>query len=397
MLNKNKNYSLDDEKISTSKLMCWLSILLFFSGILLDYVSVPELIDEILILRLSMIAFLGAIIALIALYPKLYLEYYSFFIFVMFLAGSLTIQAMIYMADPTSIAHATYFAGLMLIIITVFLGTYITTFLSVFLSMSIITSFIIMSYLMQGSNILLVVNNGFFLVSALIIGVISNSLKNKFLLKILDLQNSLKENLRDQSLEVERQSQLANFDATTNIPNKRYGTKLLQKMMKNAKSLDMLVVVYFLDLNGFKKINDTYGHNAGDEVLKITADRLKNAGRKSDILFRQGGDEFVYAIMLDKEEVTLAVDFVKVIRGSITPLMKIDGLNISVNTSIGKAIFPMQGLTVSSLVQVADAKMYENKAKMASEEDQLIPSSDLPFLEDNSPGITDINSYKKNL
>lgn len=395
--NKNIEYSLDDEKISTSKLMCSLSVLLFLSGVFLDYFSAPELMNEIFVLRLGMSIILGALIALISFYPKFYLKYYSFFVSFMFLTGSLTIQAMIYMSDPAGIAHATYFAGLMLIIITVFLGTYITTFLSIFLSVSIISSFMIMSFFMQHNSFSLTANNGFFLVSALIIGVLSNALKNKFLLKIITLQNSLKENLRNQHLETERQSQLANYDATTNIPNRRYGTKLLEKMMGNAKSLDMLVVVYFLDLNGFKRINDTYGHNTGDEVLNITANRLINAGRKSDILFRQGGDEFVYAIMIDKEEVAFANDFIKTIRESIIPLMKIDGLSLSVNTSIGKATFPMQGSSVSSLLHVADAKMYENKAKMKLEEDNPIPSSGLTKLDNYTAGVTNINSYKKYL
>ena len=397
MKNKNNNIrlELDDQKISTSKLMCLLSVALFLSGIILDYFSAPEILSEILVLRLGMCTILIATVALIYINPKFYLKHYSIAISFMFLTGSLTIQAMIFIADPSGIAHSTYFAGLMLIIITVFLGTYISTLLSIVLSMIIISTFLIMSYLVEYKNLALAINNGFFLISALTIGILSNAMKNGFLSQILLLQSSLKESLRDQHLETKRQSELANIDAITNIPNRRYGNSLLEKMIKNAETLDMLVIIYFIDLNGFKAINDTYGHNAGDEVLNIVANRIINSGRKSDVFFRHGGDEFVYAILLEKNNPGFANEFIEGLAETIKPTMVVEGLRLSVSASIGQATYPTNGLSVSNLIHIADSKMYENKAEMKRRKEESIPSLDLSESMNYSKDIVTLSSYKK--
>jgi diguanylate cyclase (GGDEF)-like protein len=119
--------------------------------------------------------------------------------------------------------------------------------------------------------------------------------------------------------------------------------------------------VLFLDLDGFKAVNDTYGHDAGDELLRSVASRLKSSIRGSDLLARLGGDEFV--IFLPEVEAVAAAEAVarKIVTALAEPYL-LGAIQAHVTTSIGIALSPADGTDVETLLQHADLALYEAKS-----------------------------------
>jgi diguanylate cyclase (GGDEF)-like protein/PAS domain S-box-containing protein len=153
---------------------------------------------------------------------------------------------------------------------------------------------------------------------------------------------------------------LAFYDALTDLPNRTLLMERLgQKIMSSQRRLNKLAVM-FLDLNGFKLINDTFGHNIGDELLKVIASRLLEQVRQSDIVARLGGDEFIFVIdnPTQKEEVFSVAER---IINSIKEPIKMDGNVLEVGVAIGISIFPDDGITSIELIEKADNAMYHSK------------------------------------
>ena len=353
--------NLDHEKIFMARLMTILSTILFISGIGLDYVSTHESFEQMLHIRLVVCSAL--IITCMTTFKRdFFLKHYLYMCGATYFIAAFSIIMMIHHTNVNEIAHGTYFAGLMLVIVTVFLGTYIDTITSIAISALMIATFVFMS--IYGSSVLhmpTLINNLFFLSSSVVVGIISNTMRNKFLIEKIFLQDRLKDSLREERELVNEQTHLANMDALTNIPNKRYAKEKLEKMRIDAEKLDMALVILFMDLNKFKFINDTYGHNVGDSVLTIVANRLEGLIRKNDLVSRQGGDEFLIAFLVDKENMDYVQNIEQNIEETITKTMVVEGLRLAVGVSVGTAIYPFNGLSVTALLEMADVKMYKDK------------------------------------
>jgi diguanylate cyclase (GGDEF)-like protein/PAS domain S-box-containing protein len=158
----------------------------------------------------------------------------------------------------------------------------------------------------------------------------------------------------------ERIHRLAHFDATTELPNRVLLQDRLLNAINRAARAGSRLALLFLDLDGFKLINDNFGHSAGDEVLRQVGVRLTSRLRKADVVARIGGDEF--AVVLS--EVGQDSD-IQVICGEllevITEPYALGGETGHVSTSIGIAVFPDDGSDVQTLLKHADAAMYQAK------------------------------------
>ncbi len=153
---------------------------------------------------------------------------------------------------------------------------------------------------------------------------------------------------------------LAFYDHLTNIPNRRYFTDYFEKELSNAKRYHTSLGLLFLDLDGFKKVNDNFGHDAGDKLLQLVAERLKEQVRAGDFVARLGGDEFVILLhRLDEKKTIERIcnDIVK----SVTSSLNVYGHTIKIGVSIGIVIFPKDGDTRDMLINKADFAMYEAK------------------------------------
>jgi diguanylate cyclase len=160
---------------------------------------------------------------------------------------------------------------------------------------------------------------------------------------------------------VTRTRQFAYHDELTGLPNRR----LLQDRYNQAVALaarqGRRVALLFLDLNGFKQINDAHGHAAGDSVLRQVAERLRACIRKSDTACRYGGDEFVILLpeLEGRESAAVAA---REIRARLAVPCVVDGRQITVTASIGVAIYPLDGREYGDLMRVTDRFMYRDKA-----------------------------------
>lgn len=158
----------------------------------------------------------------------------------------------------------------------------------------------------------------------------------------------------------ERLLHLATHDSLTNLPNRLLLTDRLQHAIHVASRSKRLLAVMYMDLDGFKTINDSLGHPTGDALLKAVAGRLSACMRKEDMIARLGGDEFVVLV----EELGSAEE-AAVICEKILDCMSGDfairDTTLRVTTSIGVAVYPTDGETVDAMLKNADAAMYEAK------------------------------------
>ena len=153
----------------------------------------------------------------------------------------------------------------------------------------------------------------------------------------------------------------AMHDALTLLPNRRFFNDWLEKSVAMAQRNDFSIAILFIDLDGFKQVNDRLGHDAGDQVLRVTAGRFQELMRGSDLLARMGGDEF--AVLVSQAPVNEALSvFAERIVGAMAEPIMIGSAAAKVGASVGIAVFPRDAQTVDSLVRASDEAMYQAKA-----------------------------------
>ncbi len=154
---------------------------------------------------------------------------------------------------------------------------------------------------------------------------------------------------------------LANFDALTKLPNRRYFvTEIERKLQRNGALRPCSM--YFFDLDKFKEVNDTLGHAVGDRLLTAIAERFSRTLKKTDLMCRFGGDEFVIVVpgVVDEESCSkIAEELINQLSIPVT----IDHHSISIGVSVGIAVAPKDGTNAEDLLQNTDAALYESKSK----------------------------------
>jgi diguanylate cyclase (GGDEF)-like protein/PAS domain S-box-containing protein len=152
----------------------------------------------------------------------------------------------------------------------------------------------------------------------------------------------------------------AHFDSLTDLPNRFLALDRLSQLIKEADRNKQRVAVLFLDLDDFKKINDTLGHETGDKLLKEAASRLRSVVRKSDTVGRLGGDEFIILIggLSEPSDVQPVAE---TLCDKFTEAFGIDNRELILTASIGISIYPDDGENLSELLRNADSAMYHSK------------------------------------
>src|ERR1700722_6804369 len=166
--------------------------------------------------------------------------------------------------------------------------------------------------------------------------------------------------ITDRKVAEERVQYLAYYDALTGLPNRTLLQDRLAKALAGARRQKDKVALLFLDLDGFKIINDSLGHSVGDLLLKQIADRLKRFGREKDTVARLGGDEFLI-MLTDVENVGDIAVAAERLMGAMTAEFVVQGRSLSISCSLGISIFPEHGADGEILVRNADAAMYNAK------------------------------------
>jgi len=159
---------------------------------------------------------------------------------------------------------------------------------------------------------------------------------------------------------------MAYHDSLTGMPNRMLFRDRLTLSLNQAKANQQMLAVIFLDLDRFKEINDTLGHYIGDKALKVIAQRLEAALRKSDVVARLGGDEFTLVLygVPDRGSIDQVIE--KVVRAIEEPLI-FAGREFIVSASVGVAMYPQDGTDVDTLLQIGDKNMYIDKERKGIE------------------------------
>ncbi|PIV22057.1 MAG: hypothetical protein COS39_09355 [Hydrogenophilales bacterium CG03_land_8_20_14_0_80_62_28] len=161
-----------------------------------------------------------------------------------------------------------------------------------------------------------------------------------------------------------QQSQLehiAHFDALTGAPNRLLLADRLHQAMSQAARHGQTLAVAFIDLDGFKAVNDRYGHDIGDQLLIALTSRMKQALRDGDSLARIGGDEFV-ALLLDLTDAAASVPILNRLLNAVAKPVRFGDLDLQVSASLGVTFYPQEEeVTDDQLLHQADQAMYQAK------------------------------------
>lgn len=172
-------------------------------------------------------------------------------------------------------------------------------------------------------------------------------------------------------------AQRAHFDRLTGVANRALFDERLAHALARARRTGDQVALMFIDLDGFKAVNDTLGHEIGDEVLRLAADRVRRCARDNETVARLGGDEFAVLLdpLLDETKPTAAAErILAVFREPLT----VAGRAVQVTLSIGVAVFPDNASDADALLRCADAAMFRAKS-LGRNTSQLYVSHDQPF------------------
>lgn len=162
--------------------------------------------------------------------------------------------------------------------------------------------------------------------------------------------------------EISRTEHLALHDPLTGLPNRRLLEDRLTKAVERAERNEARLAVLLIDLDSFKQINDTYGHAAGDEVLRVVATRLQMRVRKADTIARAGGDEFL-VVVSDLLQPNGAQMLAAKLMADLNEPIPMGEATLRPCASIGVAIYPEDGQTAEELCENADAAMYKQKRR----------------------------------
>jgi diguanylate cyclase (GGDEF)-like protein/PAS domain S-box-containing protein len=160
---------------------------------------------------------------------------------------------------------------------------------------------------------------------------------------------------------VEQQlSHLAHHDELTGLPNRLYYKAQLEKCLQSARRNQHMMALLYLDLDGFKQINDTFGHDVGDQLLREVATRLKNCVREEDTVARMGGDEFIIILTQIRGPDDAALVAGNIL-SEVTRPLQLPQHTLTPTTSIGISIYPSDAESVAGLQKAADHAMYSAK------------------------------------
>lgn len=213
----------------------------------------------------------------------------------------------------------------------------------------------------------------------LIVGFVDALLVDVFIVTVIIILishiSALKQELKSQHEAEKNLRILAHYDSLTNLPNRAYFRTLLRRALSYAERYKVSMAVMFIDLDHFKRINDTLGHVAGDQLLKEVTDRLLKTVRSfdyiarvdenevSDVVSRLGGDEFILLLHNISHEQDAGKVAVRILNEISAPF-KIGSEEIFISASIGIALYPSDGTDCDELIKNADIAMYHAKAAM---------------------------------
>ena len=363
------NESVKNEKATSTRVVVLLGVALLILHSFMDYFGLPKeaLYINYPIRGLTLLLF-AAVYA--HTYKPSFTENYNKIMMFTYFCCGITVCIGIFISKPGEYIYDAYVVGIIIMITTAFILTYLplkhAISISVVFSLAYVMIKVFAHQDVEGGRFLTLISHTLFLMSAGVTSSIAQHRRDNLIYKNLKLQENLKSVAVSKTKEAKKQAKLANMDELTGIPNRRYITDCLGKAIKEAEKSDTQLTLLFIDLNGFKQINDTYGHDSGDRVLEITALRLAQAIRNEDYVARLGGDEFLIAYKTNQFSAKSVKQACDKLRTSVASPIAFNGHLLKVGTSIGLASYPQDGKNLEALMKVADRRMYEDKQESKS-------------------------------
>lgn len=189
---------------------------------------------------------------------------------------------------------------------------------------------------------------------------------------------ALQQDITERDRTHEQDRFLARHDALTGLPNRAMLHEAVQMALSSASRTQQLVAFMFLDLDGFKAINDELGHAVGDQLLAAVAERLRTGMRLADTIARVGGDEFA-ALVSGIDSRTAAATLANKLLDSFAPPFVVRGQRFTIHASVGIAVFPADGTDGNTLMERADLAMYYAKLQGGNRHQFYEPSLSRSF------------------
>jgi len=325
------------------------TIVYLLTGILDQYYAPVEIRDQLWLIRL--LALGVPVIVMLTMMSPIFVKLSNYLLASVGFAaglGLITIQSHIH------VEHSSYYYPLMVLVTFYtynFIGTRFIFALNVDLWLLLIYNFLFGYELDYPSHT--IITHNFFIISSNLIGGAAGYLAERQKRTLF---------LKEIELEKERNQHLIRslHDNLTSLPNRELLYDRISQAIEKSTRDGSVHCGFFIDLDGFKEINDTLGHRMGDKVLQEVSNKLSNASRKVDTVSRIGGDEFfILAMDIDNKEhaQALAKKYITLFSGYWPDIDK----QLSLTISIGLCVFPFEEMTVSEIINQADKAMYSVK------------------------------------
>lgn len=357
---------LGPEKIRVLKLVARIGCVMHFAFGVLDYWAIPSAYLQVWAIRAFVVTLTLLVLAAATYRPQTVLSRYAFVVWTMQMIWAFSIAVMIVLAKRTDLAWDGYYCGLMLVCSGIAVG-YLRVWQVCALEVTCLGIYVGVAVFAQGmlatENWPRLMMNCFFLSSEMFIGILIATIANQYSREVYLLRHALRRDM-ESAQEAKRQSDyLAEHDALTELPNRILFLRRLGEVIELANQTGTVVSVLFIDLDGFKPVNDRYGHATGDMVLRVVARRIRANVRAVDLVARLGGDEFVVAAEFDQRHMSSVERLRKILTETIAALIGLDANELSVTASVGTAIYPFDAQDAAELIRVADQRMYEAKRR----------------------------------
>jgi diguanylate cyclase (GGDEF)-like protein len=354
---------LTGERIRSAREGCMVALVLFAAFGVLDIWAATSALKEVWTLRAFVVVLLLGL--LWSTWFPFFLKRYEPLVITIYIGMGMATVAMVYVSGMNDLARHHYYTVIILEVMALYTWSFMSLYLTAAIGMILVAMYLTMAVGLHHMNNAqewpVLLSNCFFLVSANVIGIYSNIKRNRYLYESFMHEQSLLRELERTEDEKKQSDFHSDHDILTGLPNRKQLMRKLKLALNNARENGSKIALLFIDLDGFKPINDELGHATGDVVLTVIGKRLANCVRASDLLARIGGDEFIVVLETEDnhhEEVRRVAN--TILSSFERPIRKPD-IEQSLSASIGIAFFPDHALEAEQLIVAADLQMYAAK------------------------------------
>ncbi|MCX8049721.1 MAG: GGDEF domain-containing protein [Methylohalobius sp.] len=353
---------LADKRVRGAREVAVLAATLYLLFGFLDIWAIPSALYKVWSVRLIVV---GLILVFYSItHYHFFLRRYAALISLFFLVLGLGVEIMVYLAGNGEIAKYAYYTGLILAVMGLHTWSFLPAWQNALTGTWLILLYLVIALATQDMGQTgqwpILLTNSYFLVSANIIGYFGSLARERYLHDSFLLRYELMSHLERVVLEKERADYWSEHDPLTGLPNRSYLMQQLTKRMA-AGTESVVLALLFIDLDGFKAINDRLGHAAGDEVLKAIGRRIEGSVREGDLFARIGGDEFIVVLSLRQRDDQVVMRVARSIIASVERPIREPIIELPISASIGIAYSPDHAHHPEGLIQAADRQMYVAK------------------------------------